>query len=536
MARPEREESPKANLKPTISPVGGRYPSVRFLDQDGALVVDSRSIPEDNIAGSIERGKYYRVVEPSRRRGLARFGGNFNLLDQDGHFKIPEPPYKSRQRATWRASLTTGERIEFSTFRNSVLELFGVKTIPEIRDVLADPARKEQRTREAYRIIARRFGIRGSDEFIKGKIEGVKHNKRDQKDEGYYDTAVREREELASNIGKVQPFELSNTVATTSNVLDLLGLVFFSKSKQIRFEAAKILDGMDGAAAADRVRREEETARFLASPNAKFVEPDQKQDELRDPDIDAINAILDSNFYSEPSKEATLLLSRHSPDDFRCLGITRVPTRQARIARFKKPPARHLYTEIPERIIHLDGRDILAYTKIRKKSLEATLTKGKRKGTKNLRKAVEDAIGMRVVVSSMDDIPEVHDKLVKAFNTAGHSFTILEVEDSLSTGETYSAKNPGSSEKLRVINILAEIGPWLAEIQYYDHTAFIDSTAQDGVSRKEFGLNRLYDSGVPQHDFPQSIYGQPHEQVRKSRIREIRSGIRIGLFRGDLDL
>ena len=516
-------EGPRDDPRPTISPVDGKYPAVRFLDQDGTLVVDSRVVPEDNIAGSIERGRYYRVIQSGLRRGLARYGGNFNLLDQDGHFRIPESPLDSEHRRAWRASLATGEIIEFSTFRSSVLELFGVKSIPEIRDVLADPVRKDLRTIEANRILARRFGIQGSDEFIKDKITK------------YHNDAINERNEQTSKIGKVRAFELSNNVATTSNVLELLGIVFFGEAKQIRFEAAKILDGMDGAAAADRVRREEDTARFLASPLTSTTEANREGSESQDPDVAAINKVLDSHFYSEPAKEATLLLSRHSPEDFRCIGVARVPVKQARIARFKKPPARHLYTEIPERTIHFEDKDILAYTKVRKKSIEATVTKGKRKGTKNLRKAVEDAIGMRIVVSNIDDIPKVHERLVKAFNIAGHSFTILEVEDSLSGG-SYSAKNPGSSEKLRVINILAEIGPWLAEIQYYDHPAFIDSTAQDGVSHKEFELNRLYESGVPQHDFPFNIYGQPHEQVRKSRIREIRSGIRIGLFRDDLDL
>lgn len=523
MFRPETGEGPRADLRPTILPVDGKYPAVRFLDQDGTLVVDPKVVPEDDITGSIERGKYYRVIEPVGRKSLARYGGNFNLLDQDGHFRIPQLPLTSRQRADWRASLTTGEKIEFSTFRNSVLELFGVKSLPEIRDVLADPARKDERTIEANRIIARRFGIQGSDEFIKGKIKE------------YHAAAINEREEQASKIAKVRAFELSNIVATTSNVLELLGLVFFGKDKKIRFEAAKILDGMDGAAAVDRVRREEETARFLASPQVRPLEINREETETRDPDIAAINAILDNHFYLEPPKEATLLLSRHSPDDFRCVGVTRVPPKQAKIARFKKPPARHLYTEIPERTIRYDGKDTLAYTKVRKKSIESTVLKGKRKGTKNPRKAVEDAIGMRIVVSSIDDIPKVHNRLVQAFNISGHSFTILEVEDSLSGGN-YSAKNPGSSEKLRVINILAEIGPWLAEIQYYDHPAFIDSTAQDGVSHKEFELRRLYDSGVPQHDFPEYIYEQSHEQVRNSRIREIRSGIRIGLFRDDADL
>lgn len=454
------------------------------------------------------------------KTGLAVYGGSFDLLDQEGRFKIPEAPFSSKQRKAWRESLTSGEQIEFNTLRTQVLEFFGVESLPEIKDVLANPQRKEERTIEAYRILARRFGIRGSDEFIKAKIEGKG---------GYYETAVNEREEEARQLGKIRAFALANVVATTSNVLELFGLVFFSESKKVRFEAAKILDGMESAAAADRVRREEETTRFLASPHVAPVETD----EIRDPDVAAINKILDNHFYSsQPPTEATLFLSRHAKDDFRVLGIDRVPPRQARIARFKKPPSGHLYTELPERIINHEGISIPAYAHVRKKTIESTVRKGRRKGTKNIRKAVEDAIGMVVVVPSIDDIPRAHDKLVKAFNSEGHSFAILELEDSMSGG-TYSARNPGSSEKLRVIKILAEIGHWLAEIQYYDHASFIDSTAQDGVSRKEFELKRLYDSGVPQHDFPEHIYGQPHEQIKKSRVRDIRSGVRIGLFRDE---
>lgn len=455
------------------------------------------------------------------KKGLAKYGGNFDLLDQNGHFRIPERPLASKERRAWRSSLTTGERIEFNTLRSNVLELFGVDSLPKIRDVLADPQRKEERTIEAYRILARRFGIRGSDEFIKGKIEGV---------EGYYETAVRERQEEAGQLGKIRAFELSNIVATTSNVLELLELAFFAKSKQVRFEAGKILDGMEGAASADRVRREEETTRFLASPHTRAVGTDRR-DEQKDPDLAEINNILDKHFYSsDPPSESTLLLSRHATDDFRVLGVDIVPPKQAKIARFKKPPARHLYTELPERIITRDGVDIPAYANVRKKTMESTVRKGRRKGTKNIRKAVEDAIGMKFVVPKIEDVPRIHDKLVEAFNAAGHSFTILELEDSL-TGGPFSAKNPGSSDLLRVIKIVAEIGPWLAEVQYYDRRAYIDSTSQNAVARKEFELNRLYDSDVPQHDFPEYIYGQPHERIQNARIREIRSGIRIGLFR-----
>ena len=534
MGKSEAGEGPRANPRPTILPVDGIFPAVRFLDQGGALVIDPKAVPDNKISGSIERGKYYRVIKPTPTRGLAKYGGNFDLLDQDGHFRIPEPAFKSKERRTWRASLTIGEKIEFGTLKNNVLELFGVKSLPEIRDVLIDPTRREERTIEAYRIIARRFGIQGSDEYIKGKIEGVVMP--DGERVGFHPTAIKERARLATTIAKPRAFELSNNVATTTNVLELLGMVFFGESKQIRFEAAKILDGMETAASADRIRRQEETARFLASPHTRTAEASQEGSDKKDLDITEIGGILERYFYgSNPPTESTLLLSRHSPDDFRCIGVQRVPDKQARIARYKRPPKGHLYTELPERTIQLDGEEILAYTTVRRKSLESTVTKGKRKGTKNLRKAVEDAIGMRVVVQNTNDIPQVHDKLVEAFKAAGYSFTLLELEDSLSGG-SFSAKNPGSSEKLRVVKIIAEIGPWLVETQYQNHEAFIDSTAQDGVSHKEFELSRLYDSGVPQHDFPVNIYGQPLEKVRDARISEIRRGIRIGLFRDDPDL
>lgn len=457
------------------------------------------------------------------KEGLARFGGNFDLLDQNGHFRIPESPFTINEARRWRGSLTTGERIEFNTLRTHVLELFGIESLPHIRNVIADPERKEERTIEANRILAKRFGIQGSDEFIKGKIEE------------YRKAAISERREVAATLGKTRAFGLSNKAATTSNVLELLEIAFFNKDKKNRFEAGKILDGMESAAEADRIRRDEETTRFLASPHTSTPDSDRRDIE-EDPDIAEINAILDSNFYnSEPPEEATLILSKHAPDNFRTIGIKQIRPQEARIARFKKPPGRHLYTELPERTITHNGVDTPAYVHIRKKSVESTVRKGKRKGTKNLRKAVEDAIGMRIVIPNMEDVPSVHEELVKAFNLEGHSFTILELQDSLSGG-SYRTSSPGSSEKLKVINILAQIGPWIAEIQYFDRAAFIDSTAQNEVAREEFALNRLYESGVPQHDFPEYIYGQPHDQIKKSRTREIRDGIKIGLFRDEPDL
>lgn len=458
------------------------------------------------------------------KSGLARFGGNFDLLDQGGHFRIPDSPFTHDQRVAWLSSLTTGEQLEFNTITSQILEWFGVDNLASIKRVLADHHRLEERTVEANRIIAKRFGIGGSDDFVKAKLED------------YYQTAVREREDEASQLGKVRAFGLTNKVSTTSNILKLVGLALFDESKKVRFEAEKILDGMESAANMDRIRREEETARYIAGPHIVPANEQEGEDEDKDPDIEAINKILEENFYSAaPKDDATLLLSKHDDSekgDFRVLDIKEIPPKQARYARFRRAPLGHLYTELPERTVRHDGTDTPAYVHVRRKPVESTIRKGRRKGTKNIRKAVEDNIGMKIVVPKVEDIPQVHNRLVQAFTVAGYSFSILEQEDSL-TGGPYSAKNAGSSPKLRVINMIAEIGPWLAEIQYYDRAALIDSTAQDGVSRKEFELNRLYSSGVPQHDFPEHIFGQPHEQIRKSRVREIRDGIRIGLFRDE---
>ncbi|KKR16027.1 MAG: hypothetical protein UT87_C0010G0001, partial [Candidatus Levybacteria bacterium GW2011_GWC1_40_19] len=449
------------------------------------------------------------------KEGLAGYGGNFDLLDQNGHFRIPEPPFTSQQRREWRTSLTIGEQIEFNTLRSNVLELFGVDSLPQIRDVMADPQRKAERTIEANRIIAKRFGIRGSDEFIRAQISE------------YYKTAVRERKEEARKLGIVSTFELSNAVALTSNVLELANLAFFSPKKRIRFEAGKILDGMDAVAAADSVRREEETTRFLASPNTSSSHVDEEGKEV-DPDVSEINAILDGHFYSSaPPEEPALFKSRHAKDDFRTLEIIRIPPKQARIARFKDPGGMQLWTDIPERVIIHDGVETLAYATVRKKSPESTTRKARRKGTRNIRKAVEDTIAMRVIVQNKADIPVVHEKLVQAFADAGHSFTLLELQDSLSGG-TYAIRNPGSSENLEVVNIMAKVGPWIAEIQYTDYFGWIDSTTRRGVARADFELNRLYESGVPQHDFPEWIYKLPHDKIREKREREIRAGIANG--------
>lgn len=481
-------------------------------------------MPKERATHWIKRPANETVGSYIPKVGLARYGGNFDLLDQGGHFRIPDQPLASRQRLEWRRSLTMGERIEFSTLRNGALELFGVDSLPKIRDVIKDPKRKEERTIEAHRIIAKRFGIPGSDEFVKSEIEG------------YYDTAIRERAEVAEKLGKVRAFGLTNRVATTSNVLELIEMAFFNRDKKIRFEAGKILDGMESAAEADRIRRDEETTRFLASPQHVISERISRREEMKDPDIAAINAVLDEYFYSsEPPDEATLFSSKHRSLDYRTTEIRQIPEAEAKHARFARPTAGHLYTELPERTITHEGREIPAYVHVRKKSTESTVRKGKRKGTKNLRKAVEDSIGIRIVVPNITDIPIVYEKLVSAFNKAGHSFTILELQDSISGGQ-YRTSSPGSSEELRVINSLAQIGQWLAEIQCFDRFSFLDSTAQKGVGREYFDLNRLYDSGVPQHDFPEHIYGQPHDKIRAAREREIRDGIAIGLYRDEPNL
>lgn len=478
-------------------------------------------------SGTLQVGKWYTVIDQVAPKGPSQ-SGNFALLDQAGHFAIPDQPLTNAERRSWEASLTPGDQIELATFKKNVLRLFGVRTIAEINRVNID-----ERTPIAYRMIADQWGIRGSDEEIKEIIE-IQPDP--EKKEGYYESSVRERAELAVKLGKPVVFELSNAVASTSNVLTLLRMAISSGDRRVRFEAGKILDGMESVAIADKIDREESERREsapTASVNNQLNTNRGKDRAKEDPDVSAINAIMDKDLYVSPESpsDSTLILSRHDKNgDFRCIGFERVDPRRAAIARYAKPKSGYLHTEIGERAFTHEGNEIPVYARVRKKLREAQVRKGRRKGTKNLRRAVEDTIGIRAVVGSASEIVAFHERLVEAFQKNGHAFTILEREDSLSGG-SYTPKSPGSSEKLRVINLLAQIGPWLAEIQYYDIPAFIDSTAQDEVNYEEFELRRLYLAGIPQQDFPESIYHQPHEKIYESRVREIRSGIRIGLRR-----
>lgn len=509
-----------------VTPIVGN--KIRLTQEESNNHLTLEVSAGDVIAfGGLQVGQWYTIKEQEAPRGSSQ-SGNFALLDQTGHFAIPDQPLTSPERKSWEATLAAGERMEYTTFRKNVLRLFGVDSLPKIRSVNI-----EERTPATYRLIANDFGIRGSDEEIKAIIEGSRET---PDREGYYQTAVRERAEEADKLGKSVAFELSNAVASTSNVLSLLVMSFFSKDRKVRFEAGKILDGMESAAIADKIDREEEE-RLLSVPtarinNARLENAHGKDGSKEDPDVSAINAIMEKDLFDSPESptDTTLILSRHSRDDFRCVNFERVNPKRAKIARFSKPKSGYLYTELGERTFTHDGKEIPAYVRVRKKLREAQVRKGRRKGTKNLRSAVEDTIGIRAVVGSVSDVVAFHEKLTEAFDRNGYSLRILEREDSLSGG-AYRAKNPGSSEKLRVINMVAQIGPWLAEIQYYDIPGFIDSTARDEVSHEEFELRRLYLAGIPQQDFPESIYHQPHDKIYQSRVRDIRRGIRMGLKR-----
>lgn len=423
----------------------------------------------------------------------------------------------------WFDALPQIYKEQFLSDRDNIYSALGINSLVGLRSTIRDTERRFEMEVRTNRFYANQFNLSGSDQEIADRVGQ------------YSDTADKIIETVARDIfDKPVLFEMTNEVATTRSIVDLLGYAFDTNSdRRMRFEAIRKLTLMGLVASVDQHEREETARRIGLLTMGKTPEEREKVLAMyrlvgAESNFAQLQEFLDSFvFESKISGSASMgvLESTHDAASFATIEVVKLPKKQATIARYRKAKSGHKYTEIGEREFEYEGKHYSVYYRPRKKDDVSTVLKMVRKATTNPG-GIQDRIGLLAVLKDRDAIEAFMGKLRKGAKKAGLGFQIDESEDTLD-GNAYSAQNPGSSKDLRSFKFIAKVGDLTAEFLLFDHAAYTDNLYRDDVSHEEFAIKRFYETGTPQLLFPESVYeGVDHAKLETTRRQAIRNRMR----------
>ncbi|MCL5970584.1 MAG: hypothetical protein M1450_03735 [Patescibacteria group bacterium] len=409
----------------------------------------------------------------------------------------------------------SAHRIEYRTAMGEVLQILGVRSPDEIISSFQD-GRKTAKQAAAHRRIAQTYSIGTKTEKESRRAEEIRKL---GKNALYIIAYLR--------FGVLEPvaqkIRMTEEVTGRNDPIELLELIFTpGYAKQVRFEAKRKLFLM-AMAAAVQLRRQEsgegnKYGQFIDFLNKHIWDREQAMGVTRD----------------------TYILSRHSLKDYSVLRdkndkplIEEVPNSRLKAARAEAlansptPEERGYYqrlTVLQQRVFRHRGQLIPAYISPRGemgKEEESQILKMLGKGEENPAVAIQDYMGMIVVVKDTDAVVKFMDHLQEAGAESGSLLRIEGIENTLD-GKPYRAKRPGSSPKTRMLKFFARVHGMRMEIIVHTYDSYLDYYHSDATGHKEFEINRLFDpeANVFSLLFPEYIYGESGEDVRPETIKK----------------
>lgn len=442
-----------------------------------------------------------RAELPSPGINATEAGKNFMILKESGPFSVRRP----HSLSAWMKSLSIAESAEYTSLKMQIFQIMGISHWGELPGVINDPVKREQAKVAANQRISELYGFEGTP---------------DQQDKNVRDLASLANgtilliEQQIFGRQYAQRFEASNEVIMASHPVDLIGIMMNPKfSARVRFEAKRKWTMMMLGAAVRHTEREMRT-------NEKFTTFWDFIIEGKSPKGKGVRQINDNTKIGHATTIA--LLSTHDVEgDFACTNVEELsPERQEDVA-FADLPEGQKYTVLQGRTFKVGDNEVPIYLTLRAKQASARVLKLIRKGHTNPAAAVEDEMGLMGVLRNKNEINLFLKHLQNMAIAAGTMMTIEEVESSLD-GERFSARNKGSSEKLKIFKFFARINGMRVEIILHTYDSYINSIYQDEVSHDEFQANRFFTTGAAELLYPESIYGVPHEGLRKAIVRDIR--------------
>jgi len=424
----------------------------------------------------------------------------FLLLDQSGPFATPaslQPGSTifSRQARSMASHLGRGElSTKYRVIRNQIFEFLNVRSFAAIQTLLHDRARRREIDHRAYMLLGNMFGIEGTEREIVSRVNNYSRTA---------DCVIRYlRSKVLANYSS--HIEMTNEIDAMSSPAELLLIVFDDRYHQkARFEAKRKLILMNLAGSIDQ--RERETG--IEGKFAQFLE------------------FLNDHVWSKKAKigelEIVYLLSSHEKNNFTCEQLKIISRKEAE--HISLEPGQKL-TLLKRRRFSINGRDIPIYVSIRKKPPEAKVLKLLRKGEENPAVAVDDELGLMGVLESTQDI-KIFQKHLTSSAIKANSFMALEdISDSL-TGARRISKNTGSSPSTAMFKFFARLGGMRVEFIVHTYQSYLNYIYQRDVSHDEYEVKRIFDTGVAELLFPQSIYYLDMKQIRDKQLRWFRRQI-----------
>ncbi len=335
----------------------------------------------------------------------------FTAMKQNGPFAVTDGftlgrPF-TRQTRSWARQFGDDRLLvtKYRVVRAQIFDFLQIEDFAEVPGLLADPAARARRSERACLLLGNLFGIAGSTSEIRSKIKE------------YAQTADAVINLLRDKL--LAPYashvEISNEIETTHDPVDLLLRVFDDRfHMKTRFEAKRKLVLMNLAGSIDQRERETDIENkfyaFLEFLNRNVWSPRHKIGQL----------------------EIAYLLSRHDPDDFRCLDVKVIDA--ASRANLKALGEGEKLTLLKRRVFEDDGREIPAYVSVRKKDSAAKVLKLLRKNEKNPAVAVDDELGLMAVLDSVSDVKRFVRHMTRSAIKSGSLMTLEDISDTLTGG------------------------------------------------------------------------------------------------------
>ncbi|TCJ13616.1 hypothetical protein EZJ19_10100 [Parasulfuritortus cantonensis] len=425
----------------------------------------------------------------------------FTAMKQNGPFAVTDDlmlgSHITPQTRAW-ARLFRNDRLlatKYRVVRAQIFDFLDIEGFDEIPGLLADPAARERRSERACALLGSQFGIVGNSAEIRSNLKAYAHTA---------DGVIS----LLS--GKVLSryaihVETSNEIETTHDPVELLLRVFDGRfSVKARFEAKRKLVLMGLAGSIDQRERETD----IENKFNTFLE------------------FLNGNVWSQEHKighlENAYLLSRHDPDDFRCLEVRVVdPAERTRLSELREGEK---LTLLKRRIFQDGGRNIPVYVSVRKKDSAAKVLKLLRKNEKNPAVAVDDELGLMAVLDRIGDVKRFVRHLTRAAIKSGSFMTLEDISDTLSGGQ-YHGKNIGSSGQTPMLKFFARMGGMRVELIIHTNQSYLNYLFQRDIAHDEYEVKRIFDSGVAEFLFPNDIYNLDMAQIRQTLLEQFRRRI-----------
>jgi hypothetical protein len=425
----------------------------------------------------------------------------FTAMKQNGPFGVTDGftlgrPFSKQTRA-WARQFGDDRLLmtKYRVVRAQIFDFLQIDGYSEVPGLLADPIARAQRSERACALLGNLFGIVGSTSEIRSKIKE------------YAQTAdavinLMRNRLLAPYASHV---ETSNEIETTHDPVELLLRVFDERfHRKTRFEAKRKLALMNLAGSIDQRERETDIEK-------KFY---------------AFLEFLNRNVWSPQFKighlEHAYLLSRHDPDDFRCLNVKVIDA--ASRARLKDLGEGEKLTLLKRRVFQDGGRDIPAYVSVRKKDSAAKVLKLLRKNEKNPAVAVDDELGLMAVLDSVSDVKRFVRHMTRSAIKSGSLMTLEDISDTL-TGGLYHSSAVGSSSQTQMLKFFARMGGMRVELIIHTNQSYLNYRFQRDIAHDEYEVKRIFDSGVAEFLFPSDIYNLDMEQIRQSLLDQFRKNI-----------